>query len=599
MKAKAYVLALIVITTIFSSIASGSPEFILEKSVCRSILVTFNGESVESRVYVTLSVEGYGVVNLTDRIMYIKENSLEFYGLQPSEVRVNGSVVELYWRNVRVDGRLKIRYSAESLIVPVIVWSEINVDNTSTSPANIGSFYLVNRSSGCEISYVLHLKNNLSLGNVTPPLFAFISWTIDSSRFTMLDVHPKPNIITMVGEYFLLSWFTVLDDNYTISLRLKVSGMSEWKEATLTAPRVEVFIDPSLYNGSTPSMSELEDMIKGFKLLDSLMGNITIALDNMTTILNILSENFTEYADMLEECANISSRAASGLMNASMEAEKLADDVEELTARLSNARDTLSTALGYVDKAITLLEKIYGILDSLPLSDNYLGNVKKNLKEAIDDLSEVRSLLNTLDNLLDSNVSSNIREFSSTLKTSSGYLMELAEGLRNASMYTRAMAEQTKGYAEEIVERRKLLDENIAEFYSYRETIELNLKLIEERKTAIEALNIMYETEQPVLEFSGNTIEAKFFTSEVSVKTYNLVVRDPAKVSLPSNQPKDDVGYSYVSRLNLVIAALIAVVMAIGFTGVYVRNNRKIKCKDLLDEIDTVITEIDKLNGDE
>jgi len=603
--------ALLLLLLLFTEVVLAEPQFIVEKIITRKVVVDSQGEVVEANTYVTLTIEGRGEVSLIDRTAFIQPN-IETHSIKPSEVFVDGELIEVSWRSLRISDRLVVKYSTPLAKVPVKMRFEIFVNGQKASLKYSDGFYLIEASEGDIIVYRLIIENCFTVSGAKPLLLTLITWSVDSSKFSVINCSPAPAIVTEFGETRMYTWSAMLNDSLVIEAVFKVRKTSMWGDACIVSPQVDVVLDTSsMLKNMEETINQLENSLKMLDLIENLTENTINGLKLMSAVLKNLSDSLETYAELLEVCANKSSDASKSLAEGAQLSREFSEKLKELSRNINKLIETKNKLEYYIEvfeMSSSYSNDIENLLNSVkenpsnispPLSgtakeiENALREIdltKEDLKKII---IEIKKLIDNLDKITQSVSESTklVKELSENLEISAEYMEQLSQGLRNASAFAREMALNATKQARELDSKIVFIEENLSKLSEARKSLEEKLESLRKQYRALLTLNKIYLSEKPLIKYNTE-IKGKILADIVRIKTFNIMIKEPRSTSA---QPEVSVGkrsggFSYYL---LILLALVTPLVLLAKTGL--KDIRKESCEEIVEEIDEITERIQKL----
>ncbi len=606
-------IVLLLILMVAVEVALAEPQLMAEKVISREMVVSPQGEVVKASTYVTLTIEGEGEADLIDKTAFIQP-SIETHSIRPSEVSVDGELVEVQWRSLKVSDRLVVKYTAPLVKIPVKMSFKLFVNGKKVSLKYSDGFYLVEASKGDVIVYRLVVENCFTVNGAKPLLLVLVTWSIDSTKFSVINCSPAPAIVTELGETRMYTWSTMLNDSLVIEMTFKVRKTSMWGDACITSPQVNVVLDTSsMLKNIEETISQLENSLKMLDLIDNLTKNTISGLKLMSAILKNLSNSLETYAELLEVCANKSSEASKSLAEGAQISYEFSEKLKELSRtinKLIEIRNKLEYYIeffkignSYSNEIENLLNNIKENSSAIPPSLNEITEEIKTILNEVDltkeDLQEtiieIKELIDNLDKIAQG-VSESIKlveELGENLEISAEYMAQLAQGLRNASEYAKEMALNATEQAEELDSKIVLIKENLSELSKARKSLEKRLESLKRQYSALLKLNKVYLSEKPLIK-CGVEAEGKILADIVEIKTFNIMVKEPrsSSIQLELNTGKKSIGFNYYLLILLAAIAPLALLAKAGL-----KNIRKESYRELVEEIDEITERIERLKS--
>ncbi len=570
------------------------------KTVTRKVVIVPGRGVAKSEVYVTIVLEGEGVCTVDDRTFVLNPQGVRVHG-ESGQALVEGNFVRVVWHDVKVEGKKVLSYVVDSGWAPLDISVSVLVNDSDAEVTCGDSFCVVEAGIGSELEYRVTISNCLALG---APIAVIVSATIDPDYLTLLETRPKPDLVRVVGEYWMVTWMLIVEEESSVALHLRVKSLDAWGEVPVPSVVIVSSLDPE------PALSNLVSVEKALeKQLESILATrkqVDEAVSSLGDFEEFLNESLSklkEFSEKLEAAANASFAAASALRNASELAYAAASDLETAASSINALSATVAKIKRRVDTARELVEEVesignetlnlYNVLENLPV------NVSSELiEEATGEAHEMREKLLA--------ILSQLARLEQDAEEGARKLRELGAALEDSANKTETLGRLLLEARDQLVETTELLEEKERELSVKREEyskwvsqleeatgkLRANLTEIRTKKALLESLRDVREKEMPLVTCGGQTVRGVLVSDEVHARVLTLKAK-PSSNKPAWAPPSGKQSEQPVMRLGFTLGGLVCL---LGSACVALRFRKRNVEGDyaLLEEIDRLIKEVEK-----
>jgi len=614
-------LALLVMLTLLVAAQIAACDPTVTKTVKRKVVVAPQRGVLESKVYLTIEVEGNGTYTLEDFTYIPGASNPVFYGVEPEELDISGGYVKARW-SLSARGERVVGYvvDAEPLLV---VDAEILVDGDPARLECFDKYCVAPGAAGVNVTYRLTLRNNLEIDGSKVPLAAIVTMTLSHGCMEVVDEDPEPGAKTEMGEALVYTWFITVEDEEKLVVKLRVKCLDSWGEAVLPDFKVLVPLNPEQ---TLERLSQVEEELEGHleksREMERYMENMGLFFENFSRMFDEMGARFSNFSNMLGEGVNKSLEAADALENASLMAyaaadkmDELADFMSDMSAELREVDKTVSTALrvmGETEKALNEVERYVDLISSYYPGDELAAmlNLSKplSLADAKGLIKDLKARISSLRRTLKSYESATkyVGEAEEEFREAAEMLRTLGDGLYNASVKMRELAsilEKAKKHldetaanmesrAAEIKSRMGEFEEASEKTKEIREELEEKLEELRATRRAVEKFYEIYRRQEPVVTLTdGSSARSTLLTDEVSIKILTVKLRETIEREAPPPPPEEAGG---LNKTPVILAAM----GGAGWVALSLVYGYRRPVKEGVEELEKILKELEELEGE-
>lgn len=603
-------LILLLLVLVFTTSAVASPT--VTKTIRRVIIVAPGTGVIESRVYVTIDIEGKGDFVLEDTTFAPSAQSITSYDAS-TRIETDGNFVHLFWEGIRVENEKVAGYSITAPPL-LLVNATLLVNGREVNVTCRGSYCVTEMGAESDIVYRIILKNNVVINGSKPPLTLIVTMPLKHKYLAVVEEKPSSNTRTEMGDVTIYMWIITVEDTTSLEIRFRVKRLDPWYEVTL--PSLEI-IAPLNPKHALKVAASYEEEVRGYleesKRFEKKAEALGLEFQSFSQVLNETAHNLTVFAGLLKEAYNRSLTAATALENASRLAYEASRKMNRMADRAAKTAEILREVNKAADAALEVLNRLEDVLDQaddLPLYQEGLPpSLPVNLSSPEDVLAETevmaKSLKRTLKRL--KTLSLTISEGEEDLREAAAMLKALGDSLSEAALQMRelalilnaaagkvdAVAADLRRWGEEIESGQSAVMALSSEVEGLQEGLEAKLSELRSKRVALEALMRVYSSQEILVrDANGLTVRTSPFSDEIVVKTLSVKLRKHDEKALTTAPPRM-VGTSPAVEAYHALAA-------VGLTScvaLLARLNRRNACHEGVDELESIIRELKELEN--
>ena len=577
----------------------GAEPLSLEKRIDRNYYFLPNGTLAESRVYVTLVIEGWGTYNIVDRVAFVKPSSFEFYGDEPDGVVEVNDIVVITWRGVEVEGKKTLRYSFDTDYSLIKLRAKVLVNGSEASLDCSEGVCKINADVGSEVKYVLTLENTLRHEGVSPPIAVLVSLLLDPEYLALEYCEPECTTSSL-GNLLALSWTLLLENTTEIRLEFTVKSLNEWMEAPIPSVKISVSLDPSRSLEKIRELeAELQRSLDALTVVEKLSNTSREGFLNVISMMENLSLSLGAYGERLLSASELAIETAQALRNSSILAETASRELKDMASRMDVVRKLKSR----VDEYGEALQKIASDLQSFNIEDDELEDVlsevnetvlldvKSNINRAQKEISYIKKILNSIEETREE-----AYEGAETLELLSSWLAKGAEGMENLSDALSsahgklcALREDLANYTSILKDKVGEIDKEMVNLRAIKDEVSRRLEDTKLKEEALTYLHEVYLLQRPVCERDGERVIGTI-TSDLVIVTLPSI-----RITIPVKAPREGQSSSIGSERRISVAMILLLIISCLAPVTVVLRLRRYDYNEFSDRMEKALRDLEKI----